>query len=87
MSYTIREFPPPPEVPEVITQYEYPEYNGYQIVMKLWSNGIHTLHVHKENPDGSIDTIVNGEYEYDCSLWDTEIHEMIEKVLKDRSNY
>lgn len=73
-----------PRIPEEINEHEYPDYMGYKIAVKVWSDGLYTLHIEKKTLYGYVDSIEDGEYDYEYMPFEDDVHEKIDEILEER---
>jgi hypothetical protein len=73
-----------PRVVDEVDEYIYPDYMGYEILVKLWTDGQYTLHIEQDTLYGYVDFIENGEYDYDTKPSVIDVQEKIDEILEER---
>jgi len=73
-----------PRIVDEVDEDIYPDYAGYKISVKLWTDGQYTLHIEQETLYGFVDSIENGEYDYDIKPSVIDVQEKIDEILEER---
>ena len=73
-----------PKFVDEVNEYEYPDHMGYKIMARLWSDGQYTLHIEQETLYGYVDSIEDGEYDYDTKPSVEDVQEKIDEILEER---